>query len=46
MDPAVIQTVLDWEGKPDTPVQRFFYNSVIERLAREGFIDNLYKGGT
>jgi NitT/TauT family transport system substrate-binding protein len=46
VDPAVIQTVLDWEGKPDTPVQRFFDNSVIDRLAREGFIDNLYKGGT
>ena len=46
VEPAVIQTVLDWEGKPDTPVQRFFDNSVIDRLAREGFIDNLYKGGT
>lgn len=46
VEPAVIQTVLDWEGKPDTPVQRFFDNSIIDRLAREGFINNLYKGGS
>lgn len=45
VEPAVIKTVLDWEGKADVPVQRFFDNSIIDRLVQEGFIDNLYKGG-
>lgn len=45
VEPAVIQTVLDWEEKSDVPVNRFFDNSSIDRLVQEGFIDNLYKGG-
>lgn len=45
VDPAVIHTVLNWEGKGDVPVTGFFDNAIIERLAKEGFIDRLYKGG-
>jgi ABC-type nitrate/sulfonate/bicarbonate transport system substrate-binding protein len=44
VEPAVIQTVLDWEGKGGEPASRFFDNSAAERIAKEGFIDNLYKG--
>jgi NitT/TauT family transport system substrate-binding protein len=44
VDPAVIQTVLDWEGKANEPTDRFFDNGPIERIAKEGFIDKLYKG--
>lgn len=45
VDPAVIHTVLNWEGKGDVPVTGFFDNAVIERLIKEGFIDRLYKEG-
>ena len=45
VEPAVIQTVLNWEGKPNLPVDGFFDNTIIERLIKDGFIDRLYKGG-
>jgi ABC-type nitrate/sulfonate/bicarbonate transport system substrate-binding protein len=45
VEPAVIQTVLNWEGKGDAPVSGFFDNTIIERLTKEGFLDRLYKGG-
>lgn len=43
VDPAVIQTVLKWENKPDAPVNEFFDNTVVDRIQKEGFIDRLYK---
>jgi hypothetical protein len=43
VEPAVIQTVLNWEGKADLPVTGFFDNTIVERLVKEGFIDRLYK---
>jgi ABC-type nitrate/sulfonate/bicarbonate transport system substrate-binding protein len=43
VEPAVIQTVLNWEGKADVPVTGFFDNTIVERLTKEGFIDRLYK---
>ena len=43
VDPAVIQTVLNWEGKPQTPVKDFYDNQIIDKIAQEGFIDRLYK---
>jgi NitT/TauT family transport system substrate-binding protein len=43
VDPAVIQTVLNWENKSDTPVTEFFDNTIIDRIQKEGFIDRLYK---
>jgi hypothetical protein len=45
VEPAVIQTVLNWEGKGSVPVTDFFDNTIIERLTKDGFIDRLYKGG-
>jgi NitT/TauT family transport system substrate-binding protein len=43
VEPAVIQTVLNWEGKGETPVNEFFDNAIIDRIIKEGFIDRLYK---
>jgi NitT/TauT family transport system substrate-binding protein len=43
VDPAVIQTVLNWEGKGETPVNEFFDNTVIDRIIKEGFIEKLQK---
>ena len=43
VDPAVIQTVLNWEGKPQTPVTDFYDNAIVDKLVKEGFVDRLYK---
>ena len=43
VDPAVIQTVLNWENKGDTSVNEFFDNSIIDRIIKEGFVERLYK---
>jgi NitT/TauT family transport system substrate-binding protein len=43
VDPAVIQTVLNWENKGDTPVNEFFDNSAIDRIIKEGYVERLYK---
>jgi ABC-type nitrate/sulfonate/bicarbonate transport system substrate-binding protein len=45
VDPAVVQTVLDWEGRSDVPVSGFFDNAIVDRLVQEGFIERQYKGG-
>jgi NitT/TauT family transport system substrate-binding protein len=43
VNPSVIQTVLDWAGRSDVPVQNFFDNAIVDRLEKEGFIDRLYR---
>jgi hypothetical protein len=43
VEPAVIQTVLNWEGKGELPVNDFFDNAVIDRIIKEGFVEKLYK---
>jgi ABC-type nitrate/sulfonate/bicarbonate transport system substrate-binding protein len=43
VEPAVIQTVLNWESKGDTSVNEFFDNSIIDRIIKEGFVERLYK---
>jgi NitT/TauT family transport system substrate-binding protein len=43
IEPAVIQTVLNWEGRKDTPVNEFFDNTIIDSIIKEGFVDRLYK---
>jgi NitT/TauT family transport system substrate-binding protein len=43
VEPAVIQTVLNWESKGETPVNDFFDNSIIDRIIKEGFVERLYK---
>jgi ABC-type nitrate/sulfonate/bicarbonate transport system substrate-binding protein len=42
VDPATVQNLLEWLGKPDAPVNNFFDNRVLETLEREGFIDRIY----
>ena len=43
VDPAVIQTVLNWENKGEGSVNDFFDNSAIDRIIKEGFVEKLYK---
>jgi NitT/TauT family transport system substrate-binding protein len=43
VEPAVIQTVLNWENKGETSVNDFFDNTIIDRIIKEGFVDRLYK---
>ena len=43
VDPAVIQTVLKWEGKGELPVNDFFDNTAIDRIIKEGFVERLHK---
>jgi NitT/TauT family transport system substrate-binding protein len=43
VEPAVIQTVLNWEGKGELPVNDFFDNTLIDRITKEGFVEKLYK---
>jgi NitT/TauT family transport system substrate-binding protein len=43
VEPAVIQTVLNWESKGETSVNDFFDNSIIDRIIKEGFVERLYK---
>lgn len=43
VEPAVIQTVLNWENKGDLSVGDFFDNSAIDRIIKEGFVERLYK---
>jgi NitT/TauT family transport system substrate-binding protein len=43
VEPAVIQTVLNWENKGEGSVNDFFDNSIVDRLIKEGFVDRLYK---
>ena len=43
VDPAVIQTVLNWENKGDASVNEFFDNGAVDRIIKEGFVDRLYK---
>ena len=43
VEPAVIQTVLNWEGKPETPLSEFYDNTAVDRIIKEGFVERLYK---
>jgi hypothetical protein len=43
VDPAVIQTVLNWENKGEGSVNDFIDNTIIERIIKEGFVERLYK---
>ncbi|MBI4527583.1 MAG: ABC transporter substrate-binding protein [Deltaproteobacteria bacterium] len=44
VDPEAVLTILEFMGKKGVPVETFADNSILDRLAREGFIDKLYKG--
>jgi ABC-type nitrate/sulfonate/bicarbonate transport system substrate-binding protein len=43
IDPAVIQTVLKWEGKGDLAPSEFYDNSIVDRIIKEGFVEKLYR---
>ena len=45
VDPAAIDTVLEMVGQKGAPKAQLFDNAIVDRLAQEGFIDQLYKGG-
>ena len=44
VDPAAVDTVLEMVGSKGAPKAALFDNSIVDRLARDGFIDKLYKG--
>jgi hypothetical protein len=44
VDPAAVETVLEMVGSKGAPKSALFDNSIVDRLARDGFIDRLYKG--
>ncbi len=43
VEPTVIQTVLNWEGKPEIPLTEFYDNAVVDGIIKEGFLERLYK---
>jgi hypothetical protein len=43
VEPAVIQTVLNWETKSDMSLNDFFDNSIVDRIIKDGFVERLYK---
>jgi hypothetical protein len=43
IDPAVIQTVLNWENKGEGSPNEFFDNSIVDRIIKEGFVERLYR---
>lgn len=45
VEPAAVETILEMVGHSGPVRTQLFDNSIIERLAKEGFIDRLYKGG-
>mgnify|MGYP006204081547 FL=1 len=45
VDPVAIETVLEMVGQKSSPKVQLFDNAIVDRLAQEGFIDRLYKGG-
>lgn len=42
-DPEAVQTILEFMGKKGAPLETFYDNSMVDKLAREGFFDKLYK---
>jgi ABC-type nitrate/sulfonate/bicarbonate transport system substrate-binding protein len=44
VDPAAVDTVLEMVGAKSAAKTKLFDNSIVDRLAQEGFIDKLYKG--
>ena len=43
LEPEAVVPILDFMGKKDIPLETFADNSIVDRLVREKFIDNLYK---
>ena len=45
VEPEAINSILDFMGKKGTPLDSYIDNSIVDKLAREGFIEKLYKKG-
>ena len=43
VEPAVIQTVLKWEGKSEMPASDFYDNTISDRIVKDGFVERLYR---
>lgn len=43
VEAEAVSTTLDFMGKKGMPIETFADNSIIDRLVREGFIDQVYK---
>ena len=43
VDADAVSTTLEFMGKKGLPIETFADNSIIDRLVREGFIDQVYK---
>ncbi len=46
VDPAAVATVLEMVGGKVAAKAKLFDNSIVDRLAQEGYIDQLYRGAT
>ncbi len=42
-DPEAVQTILEFMGKKNVAVETFQDNSIIDKLAREGFFEKIFK---
>ena len=43
VEAEAVSTTLDFMGKKGLPIETFADNSIIDRLVKEGFVDQLYK---
>jgi NitT/TauT family transport system substrate-binding protein len=43
VDADAVSTILEFMGKKGLPIETFADNSIIDRLVREGFVDQVYK---
>lgn len=44
IDSAAVDTILEMVGAKGAPKAKLYDNSIVDRLAQQGFIDKLYKG--
>jgi ABC-type nitrate/sulfonate/bicarbonate transport system substrate-binding protein len=42
-EPEAVQTILDFMGKKGIPLETFQDNAIIDKLARDGFFERIYK---
>ncbi|HUF43683.1 MAG TPA: hypothetical protein VMR20_17150 [Verrucomicrobiae bacterium] len=43
MEPEAVAATLEFMGKKGLPIETFADNSIIDRLVKEGFVDQVYK---
>ena len=44
-EPEAVQTILEFMGKKNIPVETFQDNTIIDKLTREGFFDKIFRKG-